>query len=802
MTPAAIVESNEMATPSTFSYAQAAKGQGAAPVSNTNNSTNAVAPAQDAQAPAAAAAAPMADAKTAAPAVEQVVIADVPDVPEGIEPRAVAPEKQDFESVPGSESDARSESTQGRRSESRRDDDASRLDRPWRRNDKTPRSSSNTTRSADEQDSRKARRSKKGKASEKQSSDQTADKEQEAVPEPPKVELSEAPIPSVNIWHQRKEAQLAKVKPAPTPAEATANGTTSVQKDESKASVKPADESAPAPYTNGVKPQQKAVSSARPERNAPRGSRSSDKDGKAEVPPSVEDATAWPTPETAITAIKEDKKKTTEKTTDRSDRSDKDAQEDGSQTKPRQKWVTYDYVPTVSFETQLPQMRGSKPRGGARGGRDTTTRVTANGVADKTAAASPTNKAADSKPRDTSAPSSASQPVAAKRGSLDAANGQKKASANAGSDKAKDSIAQSTETSQASRDRPEGRGERGRGGYRGRGAHINAQAQHQHSSSVTSGFHGQGTGAGRAQGHYSPPLRQGSHGGMFAPPAQRGRGGRNGANNYHRMSLPNSTSRMPAVQAQFSPYDYSMAPMTAIPFQPHPYWDNMVMPMLKSQIEYYFSIENLCKDMYLRQRMDSQGFVPLHFITAFKRMRDLSADMSLIRAVCEDSIDVDYIVGEDDCERLRRREDWQKFVLPMEDRDELARNNGPAHLTFKNRAYNYANGQFNGIPPMPYGSHAYSANPHDHAFQQYADGTQGPLGVNGVINTNGTSQLSAEVPDFSPSGTVPLTGLDGESPHPGKGPVSTELPNGHVEASAATPLTNGVHAEEAQSAQS
>lgn len=345
------------------------------------------------------------------------------------------------------------------------------------------------------------------------------------------------------------------------------------------------------------------------------------------------------------------------------------------------------------------------------------------------------------------------------------------------------------DNTQAPRERPEGRSERGRGGYRGRGAHhVNAQAQHQHSAQGA-GFNGQGAAGSRGQGHYSPPLRQGAHGNMFVPANQRGRGGRNGSGNYHRMSLPNGTSRMPAaVQTQFAPYDYSMA-VPAMPYQPQqPYWDNVVLTMLRSQIEYYFSIENLCKDMFLRSRMDSQGFVPLHFIAAFKRMRDLSGDMTLIRAVCEESIEVDFVVGEDDCERLRRRQDWQKFVLPMQDRDELARNDGPAHVTFKNRDYGYVNGQFNGVPPMAYPSHGYPMNPNDPLFQQYAEIPQAGHGVNGVANSNGTSQLSAEVPDFSPTGSLPVPGLG----------ASTELANGHVEA----PLTNGVHAEEAQATQS
>ncbi|KPM38135.1 hypothetical protein AK830_g8441 [Neonectria ditissima] len=773
-----------MSAASSFSYAQAAKGQGA--VSPSNKSTTVASQPQDAQAPDADAVPATAAAtatSTATPDIEQAKPTEIPETTDSIDAQSAAPERQDLDNGLGSESDTRSESTQDRRPESRRDDDASRLDRPWRRNDKSTRSSSTTTRSADEQDSRKVRRNKKGKASEKQAGDQAtaADKEQEPVPEPPKIELSEAPIPTVNIWHQRKEAHKAKGKPS----DELVNG----QQENVKVAAKTVEDtpSHNGPITNGVKPQRKAVDATRPERNGPRGSRASEKDGK-DVPPSVDDSASWPTPETAIKEVKDDKKKPTEQPT-QSNKDAKDIQDDGAQGKSRQKekWVTYDYVPTVSFETQLPQLRNSKPRGGARSGRDTGARAVVNGVPEKTPTA-PLNKTNEAKPRETNGSNgTSSQPPAAKRGSLDASSNQKKATATI--DKAKDSTAQSTENSHASR--PEGRGERGRGGYRGRGSHPSANAHHQHSASAsavaTAGFNG----SPRAQGPYSPPLRQGAHGQMFIPPAQRGRGGRNGAANYHRMSLPNGQSRgMPAVQAQFGgPYDYTIPQMAGIPFQPHPYWDNMVVPMLKGQIEYYFSIENLCKDMYLRARMDSQGFVPLHFIAAFKRMRDLSPDMTLIRAVCEESVDVEYIVGEDDCERLRRREDWQKFVLPMEERDELARNHGPAHLTYKNRPYAFSN-QFNGIPMVPY-----NAYPNDPSFQQYPDGTQVAPAVNGLVNGNGSTQLSAEVPDFSPSGTIPLIQTEGNT---AKADVSSELTNGHVEA----PLTNGVHAEGQEIAQS
>ncbi|KAL7783695.1 hypothetical protein V8C43DRAFT_309338 [Trichoderma afarasin] len=106
---------------------------------------------------------------------------------------------------------------------------------------------------------------------------------------------------------------------------------------------------------------------------------------------------------------------------------------------------------------------------------------------------------------------------------------------------------------------------------------------------------------------------------------------------------------------------------------------------LKDKVEYYFSIENLAGDLYLRARMDSQGFVPLQLITSFKGMRNLTDDIDIIRAVCEFSIELDFAVGDDGIERVRRSQGWESFVLPLEDRDESARNNGPAYLTFKNR---------------------------------------------------------------------------------------------------------------------
>ncbi|KJZ79118.1 hypothetical protein HIM_01269 [Hirsutella minnesotensis 3608] len=758
-----------MAAPSTFSYAQAAKGQGTpssvVPLVNSSAQPQASQPT------------PSSDKNnTLAESTSELSI----DVSQNADARPAVSEKQDVDFTNASESELRSETMIDKRIDSKRDDDAARLERPWRRAERGARSSSTAAQSVDDSDSRKSRKNKKSsRASDKQANDQasTTDSEHAPAPEAPKVELSEAPIPQVNIWQQRKEAQLAKVKPAANATEELTNGASSHVDDTKKAQ-------GPAPSAtssasdglavNGTKPIRKVGEAPRLERNGSRGVRPLDREGKdtkSGIPPSVEDAMSWPTPESAIM---EDRRKSSSVQVDRQDKEGKETatSDDGSQAKPRQKgkWVAYDYVPSVSFETQIPQMRNSKPRGGARPSNGTRTSAGAI-VGDKPASTAPIVKSGETKerPREAGAASNrtASQPPAAKHSSLDASvvKDQKKTPGYVPGEKAKDTpSSHPTESGHGGRDRPEGRSERGRGGYRSRGGHhpIGSHSQHSHGAA---GF-ASAAMPSRPQGPYSPPPRQGAHNQMFMPPQQRGGRGRNGAGaNFHRMSLPNGSTRLPPVQTQFGPFEYPMPPLTAMPFQPHPYWDNVVMSLLKNQIEYYFSIENLCKDMYLRKRMDSQGYVNLHFVAAFKRIRELTSDMGMIRAVCESSTEVDFVVGEDDVERLRRRAGWQSFVLPMEDRDDFARNAGPSHVTFKNRPYNMGP-QFAGMAPSAFGvSNPIGYSPQgEPQFQQFADAHA----MNGVVNGgnvphNGATQLSAEVPDFSPSGSAMPNGqIDAE----------------------------------------
>lgn len=81
--------------------------------------------------------------------------------------------------------------------------------------------------------------------------------------------------------------------------------------------------------------------------------------------------------------------------------------------------------------------------------------------------------------------------------------------------------------------------------------------------------------------------------------------------------------------------------------------------MLMKQIEYYFSIENLCRDIYLRSNMDGQGFIPVSVIANFNRVRMLTPNPMFILDALWNSTIVE-VQGD----KIRKRDDWAKWLLP------------------------------------------------------------------------------------------------------------------------------------------
>ncbi|MQL72782.1 hypothetical protein Taro_005131 [Colocasia esculenta] len=69
---------------------------------------------------------------------------------------------------------------------------------------------------------------------------------------------------------------------------------------------------------------------------------------------------------------------------------------------------------------------------------------------------------------------------------------------------------------------------------------------------------------------------------------------------------------------------------------------------LRKQIEYYFSDENLIKDIYLKKCMDNQGWVSVHTIAEFPRIRSLTRDVGLVLGALQASDTVEIL----DCNRV------------------------------------------------------------------------------------------------------------------------------------------------------
>ncbi|CAO3642324.1 unnamed protein product [Cunninghamella blakesleeana] len=88
--------------------------------------------------------------------------------------------------------------------------------------------------------------------------------------------------------------------------------------------------------------------------------------------------------------------------------------------------------------------------------------------------------------------------------------------------------------------------------------------------------------------------------------------------------------------------------------------EDMLKMYVSQQIEYYFSIDNLCKDLYLRSKMDKDGFIELSVLASFNRVKGLTTDLNLIH----DALAQSQIVEVSSDKKIRKREGWELWVLP------------------------------------------------------------------------------------------------------------------------------------------
>ena len=330
----------------------------------------------------------------------------------------------------------------------------------------------------------------------------------------------------------------------------------------------------------------------------------------------------------------------------------------------------------------------------------------------------------------------------------------------------------------------------GKRGGRGRGGSHEYANSHPPNASAYSNGYTEFTGASPYGVPPSPSLYQNTRGNHQFGHQQHGRGGW-GRGGQRNQTMPleggyggrmGHYNQLQPVQTYFPEmYDHFGFPMTAVPY-PTTMHHPKTVDMVSMQLEYYFSIDNLLKDMYLRQNMDSQGFVFLDIIANFNRVKHLSTDKDLIRFSCMQSEVIEIRVGEDGKDRLRRRDGWEQFLLPKEQRDANVQNDGPQHLhgpelpqmqlwgpgaapfwgpvsagpasPHQRRSYDSAYSFPNGVPPPPFAPFTPLVDSH---FTEAPNGeeargraTKSPNRANSLSPTHQSLLMAANEPDSEP----------------------------------------------------
>ncbi|KAL3667728.1 hypothetical protein V7S43_007281 [Phytophthora oleae] len=84
----------------------------------------------------------------------------------------------------------------------------------------------------------------------------------------------------------------------------------------------------------------------------------------------------------------------------------------------------------------------------------------------------------------------------------------------------------------------------------------------------------------------------------------------------------------------------------------------------KNQIEFYFTSDNLVRDIFLRQHMDVDGYVPLAFVGSFQAVYSVHQDYDSLLEAMKDSETIEL---DEENEKIRLREGWQTWVWPNAD---------------------------------------------------------------------------------------------------------------------------------------
>ncbi|KAA8917844.1 hypothetical protein TRICI_000002, partial [Trichomonascus ciferrii] len=183
------------------------------------------------------------------------------------------------------------------------------------------------------------------------------------------------------------------------------------------------------------------------------------------------------------------------------------------------------------------------------------------------------------------------------------------------------------------------------------------QKQHNAASSASSSPN---PGQGGFKPRYNSNNNNGGRNG-FVPGGGFANGGGNRRMSYQKTAAP--------FYMQTPDFMYNQAAAVAAangliqqPF-PVPHYD-AALGLVIGQVEYYLSVENLCKDIFLRRQMNSKGLVSLNLLASFNRVKSLTnGDKAMLYEACKWAPSCE-IIGN----KIRPKTNWETWVLPPADR--------------------------------------------------------------------------------------------------------------------------------------
>eukprot|EP00798_Chlamydomonas_sp_ICE-L_P015187 gene15187-21262_t len=175
--------------------------------------------------------------------------------------------------------------------------------------------------------------------------------------------------------------------------------------------------------------------------------------------------------------------------------------------------------------------------------------------------------------------------------------------------------------------------------------------------------------------------------------SNRGRGGKNGVKGSQSGSVGTGAMMTPFMPPATSAGRGGSNPMYYNMYQQNVYYPptvpfsgagvntpagtasrQQIMESVRKQIDYYFSLDNLCKDIFLRSKMDEKGWIPLAVIANFNRVRMLTPDIMLIVEAMRGS---EIVEVAHDSAYLRARDTWENAVNGTSDKGAASKGTQP-----------------------------------------------------------------------------------------------------------------------------